>query len=60
MVPVNIVAATPAVSQDHDSGWNCQDFPLEGLQDIPCEPEVSDTFNQESLRINPTRIYSWS
>ncbi|KAG8409285.1 hypothetical protein J3458_019400 [Metarhizium acridum] len=32
MLPVNIVAATPVRGQD--SGWNCQHFILEGLQEI--------------------------
>ncbi|OAA43764.1 hypothetical protein NOR_04339 [Metarhizium rileyi] len=34
MVPVNIIAATPVQGRDQDSGWNCQNFLLEGLQGI--------------------------
>lgn len=34
MMPVNIVAATPVQGREHDSGWNCQNFLLEGLQEI--------------------------
>jgi hypothetical protein len=34
MIPVNIVAATPVQGREHDSGWNCQSFLLEGLQEF--------------------------
>lgn len=34
MTPVNIVAATPVQGRELDSGWNCQNFLLEGLQEI--------------------------
>ncbi|KAK3942375.1 hypothetical protein QBC46DRAFT_380046 [Diplogelasinospora grovesii] len=34
MVPVDIVAATPVEGREQDSGWNCQNFVLEGLQRI--------------------------
>lgn len=34
MAPVSIVAATRVVGREQDSGWNCQNFLLEGLQGI--------------------------
>lgn len=34
MMPVNIVASTPVQGREQDSGWNCQNFILEGLQEI--------------------------
>lgn len=34
MPPVDIVAATPVASREEDSGWNCQNFVLEGLQSL--------------------------
>ena len=34
MVPVDIVAGTPVNGREYDSGWNCQNFALEGLQRI--------------------------
>ncbi len=32
MAPVAVVAATPVAGRHKDSGWNCQNFVLEGLQ----------------------------
>lgn len=34
MAPVDIVAATPVAGREEDSGWNCQNFVLEGLQSL--------------------------
>ncbi|KAH8163353.1 hypothetical protein CIB48_g4878 [Xylaria polymorpha] len=34
MVPVNIMAAISVKDREQDSGWNCQNFLLEGLKDL--------------------------
>lgn len=34
LAPVEIVASTPVEGRDQDSGWNCQNFVLEGLQEM--------------------------